>query len=87
MINKCDNTIPDNNCANETEYDEWIKRASVSFIYTNQYFDANDYVQPIKSYLDDRFYWPLLKGYNKLTNIFLKKQLVELRDNYLSYIP
>lgn len=59
----------------------------MGLIFTNMYFDSNDYVNPIKYYLDDRFYWPLLKSYIKITNLFVKKQQLQLQDNINGFIP
>ena len=58
----------------------------MNLIFTNQYFDGKDYVHPIKSYLDDRFYFPLLAAYTKLTNIFVKNQQISLEDDIVGLL-
>ena len=52
----------------------------------NNYFDSVSYDKPVKNYLDDTFYWTLLPAYTKKTNIYLKKNKLELSDTYLSGI-
>lgn len=61
-------------CASEEEFQKWVSRANVNLIFTNQFFEASDYTSPVKMYLDDTFYWPLIPNLNKLTNIYIKKQ-------------
>lgn len=56
----------------------------MSFIFVNNYFDSTSYDEPIKSYLDDTFYWSFLPGYNKKTNIYFKRDVAQLSDTYLS---
>lgn len=85
-VTKCKNTTSFNECKPTEEIDEYIikKQAQLSFIFVNSYFDSNSYDKPIKSYLDDTFYWTFLYNYNKLTNIYFKKNQVQLSDTYLS---
>jgi len=44
-----------------------------NFIFTNKYFDSDVYEVPIKSYLDDRFYLPLMTNITKINNLKYKK--------------
>jgi hypothetical protein len=41
----------------------------------------------VKSYLDDRLYFPLMKDVNKVTNVFVSKQILHLNDGLFSYVP
>jgi hypothetical protein len=84
----CQNTTTYNKCKSHDEITQWINDNAVqmSFIFVNSYFDSASYDEPIKSYLDDTFYWTFLTGYTKKTNIYLKKNKLELSDTYLSGI-
>ena len=41
----------------------------------------------MKSYLDDRLYFPLMNDINKVTNVFVSKQILHLNDGLFSYVP
>ncbi|CDW82856.1 UNKNOWN [Stylonychia lemnae] len=88
QVTKCRNTTTFNKCMPLEDIDKYItqKGAQLSFIFVNNYFDSTSYDQPIKSYLDDTFYWSFLPGYNKKTNIYFKRNKIQLSDSYLSGI-
>lgn len=87
-VSKCQNTTTYSKCKPKEEINRFIeeKQAQLSFIFVNNYFDSNSYEKPIKNYLDDTFYWTFLPNYNKLTNIYFKKNQIQLSDTYLSGI-
>mmetsp|Transcript_6199 Transcript_6199/g.5324 ORF Transcript_6199/g.5324 Transcript_6199/m.5324 type:complete len:222 (+) Transcript_6199:475-1140(+) len=53
----------------------------------NSYFDAEDYNDPIKTYIDDRFIYSLIPGYTKLSSIYIQKNEIEDQTSYLAYKP
>jgi len=56
---------------------------SIDLVMINRYVDFNDYENPIKEFLDDTFYWVFVPSLKKLTNIYVKKNLVTLYDDIL----
>eukprot|EP00347_Sterkiella_histriomuscorum_P021629 403333316 len=88
QVTQCRNTTTFNSCKSNEEIVNYIKKtaAQLSFIFVNSYFDSTSYDVPIKSYLDDTFYWSFLPGYNKKTNVYFKRNKIELSDTYLSGI-
>jgi hypothetical protein len=43
-------------CANDTEYATWYEQATMHFLYTNNYFDPNNYTVPIHSYIGQLYF-------------------------------
>ena len=82
------NTTTFNNCKSLEEIDKFIdeKSAQLSFVFVNNYFDSKSFDMPVKTYLDDTFYWSFLPNYSKKANIYFKKNKLELSDSYFSSI-
>ena len=53
----------------------------------NSYFDFDDYDDPIKTYLDDRFKFPLTSQFQKSITVYVQQNEVELKDNIFQYSP
>ena len=68
-----------------TEVQNYITKigAVMSLAVVNKYLDFNDYVTPIKSYIDDRYYLYLTPTFNKVSRIYLQQNEAVLNDDYL----
>ncbi|CDW82771.1 UNKNOWN [Stylonychia lemnae] len=55
--------------------------------YVNQYFDSNDFEQPIKAYIEDRLYLPLEYYTKKGADIFVKRNIAILQDSLIPFNP
>jgi hypothetical protein len=49
----------------------------------NSYFDMNNYTQPASIYLDGQFFWDMMPGFRKKTDIFVKRNSAELSDDFI----
>ena len=67
----------------KTDIPDVIKQAQLSLVVSNNYFDFDNYTEPIHRYLDDRFFWDLAPGLRKKVDIFIKKNGVDLIDDFV----
>lgn len=68
---KCMNSSTYNGCQNNTAIDNFFTGQSLSFAFVNTYFDFNDYVTPIKYFIDDSLFWDLEGERIKYTNFYV----------------
>jgi hypothetical protein len=67
-------------CANDTEFNTWVKTVTMQQIIISAYFDINDYQSSIKYFMEDS--WISLRPEScVVTTNFFKKNLLELDDN------
>jgi hypothetical protein len=45
----------------------------------------DEYDEPIKNYLDDRFSYRITQGFTKVVNVYLKRNVVTMQDNLFQY--
>ena len=76
-----------NHWKSDTEIDAAIDSTFIQFAMINNYFDFDDFNQPIKSYLDDQFYYPLTSGLSKKTDMYIRQNTVEQKDSLFRYQP
>lgn len=48
--------------------------------YIYQYFDQEDFEEPIKSFIEDKVFMPLVTGSKKGVELHIKKNSVTLND-------
>lgn len=53
--------------------------------FVNSYFDFNDFVTPIKNYIDDSLFFDLEPDRVKQANFYVMQSQVQLQDAYLQY--
>ena len=53
----------------------------------NSYFDFEDYDQPIKTYIDDRFFFSLMTSITRNFLAYVKTNEAETLDDFLNYSP
>jgi hypothetical protein len=54
----------------------------VSLYYNNFYFDSDDYVDPVKGYIDDKIWFKVMPSIRKDADIFVRRNSYSLQDNY-----
>jgi hypothetical protein len=77
-------------CKSEKEIQNYIADNAIDlkFVFTNSFFDGNDFDQTIKYFMDDTFYWPLMQSMTRISNLLIKESEAVLSDNiFTSFIP
>ena len=72
---------------NEEEIDDILTDIELNIALVNSYFDFEDYDNPVKTYLDDRFRYNLVNSLEKFVVISLQENEAETKDNYFQYSP
>ena len=71
-------------------YDDITAAISSTYVHVavvNTFFDFDDYVAPVHTYLDDRFYFDLVPGFEKEQILYIKQNGAELQDSVWHYTP
>ena len=53
----------------------------------NTYFDFEDYSNPLKTYIDDRFLYGMLTNFSKQYLVYIRENKAETIDDYFNYSP
>ena len=69
-------------CKTPAEIETKIKRTRFLFGVTSNYIDFDDYSDPIKTVLDNRYVSRLAPGFHKEINLFLRKSEATFIDSY-----
>ena len=72
-------------CASDEQITYNVNHSVMNLAFVNNYFDGNDYENPIKSYLDDSIYDYLSDGYQKSVLGYIKVNTVSTQDDIFSY--
>ena len=59
-------------CETNANIEAKMDTVLLNIILVNTYFDFDDYSSPVKTYMDDRYTYDLLPGYNKRNHVFLQ---------------
>jgi len=70
IFKRCDKPHPE--CADDAEFNDWVRRITMIEIMISTQFDINDYEKPIKYFMEDQYY-PLLEGQGLQSIIWFKK--------------
>ena len=85
---RCSGTDSKGNvCKSDSVIDTELNKATLAIAAVNTYYDFEDYNSPIKTYLDDRFYYDFLAGYNKENTIYIQENTSEQKDAFFRYTP
>ena len=76
-----------NTCKTTSQINNALNDAALAIAVVNSYFDFDDYNSPIKTYLDDQFYYYFLPGYEKETDVYIQQNSAEQLDSYFRYSP
>ena len=74
-------------CESEDAINSLISASFLDMAVVNAYFDFEDYSNPIKTYIDDRFYYSLLTNFSKDYIVYVRENKAETLDDYLNYSP
>lgn len=58
-----------------------MKQSKLEMVVSNTYVDFDNYQQPVQSFLDDKFFWDLMPGFRKKTDIYFRKNEAQLVDD------
>jgi hypothetical protein len=72
---------PNVTCAEDLEFNEWIRPITLQEIVVSSYADTSDFVYPIHYFLDD-IWVSLVPGRTVVYQTFIKKDLLKLNDDY-----
>ena len=76
-----------NTWKSDAEIDKAIDSTYIQLAMINSYFDFDDYNKPIKSFLDDQFFYPLTSGFTKNANMYIRQNTAEQKDSLFRYQP
>ena len=71
------------NWKTSTEITNYIANTQLSLFYTNFYFDSNDYVKPIKTYVDDKYWFAVIPTIRQDADVFVRHNTLSLQDGYI----
>ena len=74
-------------CKDESEIYDKINQMSVGVTIVNSYFDFDNYENPVRTYLDDRYQFNTLSGYSKDIKFYISKNEAEVQDAFFNYAP
>ena len=57
-----------------------LKNGQVYLNFKNKYLDFNDYETPVKSAINDKHYFRIIPGFQKVVYVTLENNEVELKD-------
>ena len=78
---KCNPSDTTVTCQSDTDIEDVMKESKLNMAIDNTYFDFSNYDDPIQHYLDETFFWDLLPGFRKKTDIFVRQNEVSLIDD------
>ncbi|CAI2384425.1 unnamed protein product [Moneuplotes crassus] len=87
IISRCNNATSSVTCQTNSTIDSIMTKIQIRLYVVNTYFDFEDYENPIKTYLDDRFLFYLMPGFSQNIGVRLQKNEAEIQDNYLAFAP
>ena len=71
------------NCKSASEISTYMKDTQLSLFYTNFYFDSNDFVKPIKSYIDDKYWFAIIPTMRLDADVFVRYNTLSLQDGFV----
>eukprot|EP00347_Sterkiella_histriomuscorum_P017758 403348109 len=86
-LQPCENTTTSKNCASKKQQDEFFSMVDFQLRFVNQYFDFADMNNPVKSFIEDRYFIPVIPDQQKGMDIFIKKAQGKLNDNFIPFVP
>ncbi len=51
----------------------------------NTYFDFNDFVEPVKYFIDDTLFWPVMPTIGKQSFLYIRESFTQLQDEFFSF--
>jgi len=72
-------------CASDTVIEAVLKETFLTVVLVNSYVDFGDYDKTVKTYMDDRYQYKGMPGYNKRIKLYARENSVELADSLFQY--
>ena len=73
---KCSGTDSKGNVwKSESVINTALDTAALKVAMVNTYYDFDDYSNPIKTYLDDSYYYEFVSGYQKNADIYISRKI------------
>eukprot|EP00347_Sterkiella_histriomuscorum_P013629 403363988 len=84
-VGLCKNSTAANSqkCASKEEIDSFLEGQTFNVAFINTYFDFNDFVSPIKYFIDDSLFWDIEVSQHKKANFYVQLQQAQLQDEFL----
>ena len=79
------NSATNPNCKSQAEIEAFISDKYLEIIMVDKFFKADDFEDPIGSTITDKYYYRMLPGYTKQTQIYIKENRLELMDSFFQY--
>ena len=71
----------------KNQTDEFLDGLVLKMAMVNNYYDFDDYNQPIKTFFDDQFYYQFVPGFSKSVDIYIMQNSIDQEDNMFRYQP
>ncbi|CAI2385115.1 unnamed protein product [Moneuplotes crassus] len=85
---KCNSATSTVTCETDADINTYLADVQLGVYVVNSYFDFDEYDNdPVKTYIDDRFFYDALPGQVKTSFLNIQKNEVETQDNYFAYKP
>eukprot|EP00347_Sterkiella_histriomuscorum_P017330 403349798 len=84
-LRRCDYAAKNNTCKTQQEINDYFAGEKFSIAIVNQYFDANNYTQPIQKFIDDAMYFEMEPNVWKGSNIYIQQNQAQYQDKLLSF--
>jgi hypothetical protein len=72
-------------CKTTTEIESKLTNARVEMAVLNNYVNFDNYDDPIETFIDDGFYWDLIPGTRKRTDIFVQNNYGKFQDGIFTF--
>ena len=72
-------------CQSDTTINSKLKHGQVYLNFKTKYLDFNDYETPVKSAINDKHYFRIIPGFQKVAYVYLQKNEVELKDGLYKF--
>ena len=79
------NTGSNITCASTEQQNNFFKTYDFQARFVNKYFDFNDFENPIKSFIDDRMFFPIQPFQMKSNIVYVKRSFTQLSDSLFPF--
>lgn len=86
-VSRCqNNTSSGIVCEDSSTIDQIVNTIDAKVVMLNTYFDFNDYIDPIQTFIDLRSEHGIT-GFTRYMNLYMRENEAFLKDNYMSAYP
>ncbi|CDW80946.1 UNKNOWN [Stylonychia lemnae] len=80
-----ENNINSTICATFEEQAVWWKNVNLLVYPVNTYFDFSDFTNPVKYFIDDTIFFPIMPSLGKQSFIYVRQSFTNLNDEFFSF--